>query len=237
MKKRIQYITMLLCTVSLFACKKDNYDPPASQLSGRVVYQGEAIQLEYGQVPYQLYQFGFGKVGPVNNTTFTQEGTYSVLLFDGEYKLIIPDNQGPFLWKKTAGGAPDTVTVTMRGSQTLDLEVTPFYMIRTPQFTAAAGKVTGSFKIEKIITGAGARNIDRVNLYINKTAFVSGNGSNYSIASASISGGNITDMNNVSMTVTVPALVPAQSYVFARIGLKVAGVEDMIFSPIVKLTL
>ncbi|AWO00817.1 hypothetical protein DLD77_03460 [Chitinophaga alhagiae] len=230
-------LAILLGAVTLFACKKDNYDPPASKLTGRVVYQGEPIQLEFNQVPFQLYQYGFGKVGPVSNTTFTQEGTFSVLLFDGEYKLIIPDNQGPFLWKKNGAGAPDTVVVNMSGNKELDLEVMPFYMIRDHQFSAAAGKVTGTFKIEKIITDAGARNVERVNLYINKTAFVSGNGANYSIASASISGGNITDMNNVSMTVTVPELVPAQSYVFARIGLKVAGVEDMIFSPIVKLSL
>lgn len=230
-------LAILLGAVTLFACKKDNYDPPASKLSGRVVYQGEPIHLEFNQVPFQLYQFGFGKVGPVSNTTFTQEGTFSVLLFDGEYKLIIPDNQGPFLWKKNAAGAPDTVVVNMSGNKELDLEVTPFYMIRDHQFSAAAGKVTGTFKIEKVITGTGARNIERVNLYINKTAFVSGNGANYSIASTSIGGGNITDPNNVSMTVTVPTLVPTQSYVFARIGLKVAGVEDMIFSPVVKLSL
>lgn len=230
-------LAILLGAVTLFACKKDNYDPPASKLSGRVVYQGEPIHLEFNQVPFQLYQFGFGKVGPVSNTTFTQEGTFSVLLFDGEYKLIIPDNQGPFLWKKNAAGAPDTVVVNMSGNKELDLEVTPFYMIRDHQFSAAAGKVTGTFKIEKVITGTGARNIERVNLYINKTAFVSGNGANYSIASTSIGGGNITDPNNVSMTVTVPTLVPTQSYVFARIGLKVAGVEDMIFSAVVKLSL
>lgn len=228
---------MLLCAVALFACKKDNYDPPSAQLSGRVVYQGEPLQLEYNQVPYQLYQYGFGKLGPISNTSFTQEGTYSVLLFDGEYKLIIPDNQGPFLWKKNAAGAPDTVVVNMRGNQTLDLEVTPYYMIRTPQFAAAGGNVTGTFKVEKIITDAGAKDIERVNLYINKTTFVSGNGGDYNIASASINGADITDVNNVSLSVTVPSLVPAQAYIFARIGLKVAGVEDMIFSPVVKLTL
>jgi hypothetical protein len=36
---------------------------------------------------------------------------------------------------------------------------------------------------------------------------------------------------------TVPAITPTQNYVFARIGLKVTGVEDMIFSPVVKINL
>lgn len=229
-------IAILSFSFLLYACEKDNYDPPTAQLSGKLVYKGEPIHVEFNQVPYQLFQFGFGKTGPVSNTTFTQDGTYSVLLFNGTYKLLIPNGQGPFLWKKTPGGAPDSLTVTINGSQQLDLEVTPYYMIRTPQITGAGTAVTASFKIEKVITDASARNIERVNLYINKTAFVSGNG-DYNVGNVSKPGADITDPNNVTLSVNVPTLVPAQNYVFARIGLKVAGVEDMIFSPIVKVTL
>jgi hypothetical protein len=36
--------------------------------------------------------------------------------------------------------------------------------------------------------------------------------------------------------VSVPAISPAQAYVFARIGLKIAGVEERIFSPVKKIT-
>ncbi len=231
-------IIIAILSISLFlcACDKDNYDPPSAQLSGKLVYQGEAINVEFNQVPYQLYQFGFGKTGAVSNTSFTQEGNYSVLLFNGTYKLLIPNGQGPFLWKKLPSGAPDSITVTMNGSQQLDLEVTPYYMIRTPQITAAGNNVTATFKAEKIITDANAKNIERVNLYLNRTTFVSGNG-NYNVAQVSRTGANITDPNNISLTVAVPAIVPTQNYIFARIGLKVAGVEDMIFSPVVKLTL
>lgn len=229
-------IALLSISLFLYACKKDNYDPPAAQLSGKLVYKGENINVEFNQVPYQLYQFGFGKTGPISNTSFTQDGSYSVLLFNGTYKLLIPNGQGPFLWKKTPGGAPDSLTVTINGSQQLDLEVTPYYMIRTPQITGAGTNVTANFKIEKVITDANARNIERVNLYINKTAFVSGNG-DYNVGNVSRAGADITDPNNVSLSITVPTLVPAQNYIFARIGLKIAGVEDMIFSPIVKLTL
>jgi hypothetical protein len=87
-----------------------------------------------------------------------------------------------------------------------------------------------------VVTGADAKDIEHVDLYINKTAFVSGAG-NYNVASASMAGADITDPANVALSVTVPALSPAQSYVYARVGLKIAGVEDMIFSPVVKLDL
>ncbi len=59
--------------------------------------------MEYNQVPYLLYQYGFGKVGPVSNTNFDQDGSYSVLLFDGEYKMIIPGGAGAFPLEKYAG--------------------------------------------------------------------------------------------------------------------------------------
>ena len=232
MKIVFQCIAMLaLCAVGI-SCKKDNYKEPTSSLSGRLVYKGEAIGVEYNQVPFQLYQFGFGKVGPINGA-FTQDGAYAATLFDGTYKLIIPNGQGPFKWKQLASGAPDSTTITMAGSQTLDLEVTPYYMIRTPQLTGASGKVNAVFKAEKIITDPTvAKNIERVTLFINKTQFVSGANN---IGSAGIDGGAITDPNNITLNVAVPNIAP-QTYVYARIGLKIAGVEDLIFSPLMKVS-
>lgn len=232
MNIKLHYIIALTFGITLFSCKKDNYDEPSSTLSGKLVYNGESFGLEKDQVPFELYQFGFGKVGPIG-ASFTQEGTYSAVLFDGEYKLIIPNGQGPFLWKKTATGNPDSITVSVRGSQTLDLEVTPYYLIKTPQLTAAGGKVNASFKAEKIVTDANAKNIENITLYINKTQFVSA-GNN--IANAGVAGTAITDPNNIALSVTIPSITPTQNYVFARIGLKVAGVEDRIFSPLVKIT-
>jgi hypothetical protein len=230
---KYNYILTLAIAAMLLSCKKDNYKPPATTLSGKVVYKGEALQLENNQVPYQLYQDGFGKVGAITQT-FEQDGSYSSLLFDGQYKLIIPNGQGPFIWKQNAAGDPDTLIVNLKGNQTLDLEVMPYYLIRTPQLAAASGKVTGSFKIEKIITDANAKDIENVKLYINKTQFVSEGDNN--IASTSLDGSAIVDVNNVSLSVAIPAIVPTQNYVYARIGLKISGVEDRIFSPVQKIT-
>ena len=230
---KISFYSVILpaCCAILFSCKKDNYKEPSSALSGKIVYKGEAINVENYQVPYQLYQFGFGKVGSIDGS-FTQDGTYSALLFNGNYKLIIPNGQGPFKWKQLASGAPDSIAITLNGNQTLDLEVTPYYMIRTPTLTGGAGKVSALFKAEKIITDASAKNIERVSLYINKTQFVSGANN---IAKIDLAGSAIADPNNISLSVTVPNITP-QTYVYARIGLKIEGVEDLIFSPLQKIT-
>jgi uncharacterized protein with beta-barrel porin domain len=230
---KISFYSIILSTfcIILFSCKKDNYKEPSSTLSGKIVYKGEAINVENYQVPYQLYQFGFGKVGSIDGS-FTQEGTYAAVLFNGSYKLIIPNGQGPFKWKQLTSGAPDSMAITLNGNQTLDLEVTPYYMIRTPAITGGAGKVSATFKAEKIITDASAKNIERVTLYINKTQFVSGANN---IAKIDLAGAAIADPNNISLNVTVPNIAP-QTYVYARIGLKIEGVEDLIFSPVKQIT-
>lgn len=247
MKIIFNYFVIVLLCASVISCKKDNYDPPASYLTGRVVYKGEALGLEYNQVNYQLYQFGFGRIGAIGvirdpgdanrtitlTTTFAQDGSYSSLLYDGEYKMTMPPGQGPFMWRQTAGGKADTVSITMNGSQTLDVEVTPYYMIRTPQIAKGGTGITASFKAEKIITdAANGKNIERAFLYINKTQFVSGADN---IARTELAGSAITDPNNITMSVAVPNISPTQDYVYARIGLKIASVEDLIFSPLVRI--
>jgi hypothetical protein len=235
MKNKMSYIMMaVLLTASFISCKKDNYAPPQATLSGRLMYSGEQVNVEVNQVPFQLFQFGFGKVGAISST-FEQDGKFSALLFDGEYKLTVPANQGPFLWKRTANGSQDSITIQMAGSQSLDVEVTPYYMIRNTVFAANDNKVTATFNLEKVITDANAKNIERVNLYINKTQFVSAG--DYNLAGTQLTAAQITSMTGVNMSVGIPTISPAQSYIFARVGLKIAGVEDMIFSSVQRIDL
>jgi hypothetical protein len=230
MKIKFHYIILGLLLATM-GCKKDNYDAPASKLAGHLTYKGEAINVEYNQVPFEIYQPGFGKTGPIRGT-FQQDGSYSTLLFNGNYKFTIPPNQGPFMWKELGSGKRDTLAIAVSGSQNLDIEVTPYYLIHNTKITGASKVVTAVFDLQKVITDANAKDIENVILYINKTQFVSA-GDNQ-IASATLAGSAITSMTNVSMNIDVPTITPSQNYVFARVGLKVAGVEDLIFSSVVK---
>ncbi len=230
--KIFHYIFFLVLISVMISCKKDNYEEPSATLTGRIVYKGEPLNFEYNRVNYELYQPGFGKTGPIGSV-FTPEGTFSHLLFDGNYKLVVPAGQGPFVWKQTAGGKPDSVAINLNGSTNLDIEVMPYFMIRTPQLTYAGGKVTGTCKLEKVVTDGNAKSIERVTLYISKLQFAD---SQTNVATTNLAGSAITDLNNVSLSVTVPALVPTQNYVYARIGVKFSGVDDMIFGPTTKLS-
>jgi hypothetical protein len=217
----------------LASCGYDNFDEPASKLEGKLVYKGEAINVSYNDVTFQLWEPGWQKKGEIN-VSVNQDGTYGAMLFDANYKLVIPKNQGPFMSLTNAETKSDTILVNLKGSKVMDIEVMPYYMIRTPQFAVSGREVTGTFKVEKIITDANAKNVERVNLYVNKTQFVDFRSN---VASSELAGASVTAGNTITLKTTVPALTPTQNYVFARIGLKIAGVEDMIFSPVVKVNL
>ena len=237
---------MLLLTVGLAACQKDNFAPPQSTFSGRVVYKGDPILVQSANVTapnnnsdfpvyLELWQAAYNNRSSIR-IPLKQDGSFSALLFDGNYKLIVPNGQGPFLWKRTAANTPDSLNINIQGSQTMDIEVMPYYMLRSPQFTVSGRKVAGSVKLEKIITDAvNGKTVERVSLYVNTTQFVdAGN----SINKADLAGSAIKDLNSVSLTTAdIPALVPSQSYVYARIGLKITGVEDMIYTPVQKMNL
>ncbi len=217
----------------LASCGKDNFTEPGSKLEGKLVYNGEAINVSYNDVTFQLWEPGWQKKGEIN-VAVDQDGSYSALLFNANYKLIIPSNQGPFRSKTNTETGSDTILVNLKGNQVLDIEVEPYFMIRTPQFTVAGREVTGTFKAEQIITGANAKSIERVNLYVNKTQFVDFRSN---VVASELAGGSITDLNSIVLKATVPDITPTQNYVFVRIGLKVEGIEDMIFSPVVKVNL
>ena len=233
MKNSKYFIIAVFVVLFLSACKKDNYDAPAADFTGRIVYRGEAIPVEFDQVPFELWQSGFGNNSAIR-VSVAQDGSFSAKLFDGNYRLVFSENQGPFLWKKNAAGRQDSIAVNISGSKVMDIEVTPYYMIRTPVFAVAAGKVNASCKLEKIITDvANGKEIQEVRLFINKTQFVDGNNN---IATQTLSGAAISDLNNLNMSVAIPAIVPTQNYVFARIAVKIAGVDDLLFTQVNKLS-
>jgi len=230
MKIRIHFIPVMALLVLVASCAKDNFTEPKSTLSGQIVYQGEPVGVEYNQVRLQLWQPGFGKLAAID-AQVAQDGSYSATLFNGKYKMVVPRGRGPFRTLEKDAASKDTLFVTLEGNQEVDLEVLPYYMIRTPQFTGAENKVTANFKLEKIITDANAKDIERVSLFVNKTEFVS---RATNVSATDIVGADIKDLNAISVSTDIPTLVPTQKYVFVRVGVKIKDVEDMIFSPVQK---
>jgi len=233
MKMKFHLIYTLALSSLFFSCDKDNYTAPKSELAGQIVYKGEPVGVEFAQVRVQLWQPGFGKLAAID-AGVSQDGAYSALLFNGDYKLVFPKGDGPFKTIVKDAAVMDTLFVKVAGNQKLDLEVLPYYMIRNTKFSGGESKVSVSLKLEKIITGVDSKEIERVSLYVNTSQFVS-RGVNISVKD--VNGSDIKDLNTISLITTVPALPKAQNYVYARVGVKIRDVEDMVFSTVEKVQL
>ena len=225
------YILFLGLTLSLGSCEIDNYDEPETLFEGQLTYEGQPIGVAADEVRFQLWQSGFGNEGPID-VHVAQDGSFSALLFDGEYKLDFLDGEGPFVVNPANGQQGDTIFLNLEGDTTMELEVVPYYMIRDAQFNAAGGTVAATAEIEQIITGENARNLERVALYLNGTRFVSGV-ADENIASTDA---DLTDLGDIDVSVDVPDGYD-RDYIFARIGVKIEGVEDMLYSRVEKLDL
>tara|TARA_R110002049_G_scaffold9962_2_gene49679 strand:- start:54138 stop:54800 length:663 start_codon:yes stop_codon:yes gene_type:complete len=212
----------------------DNFDAPSSFLTGSITYNGESINVGRNRVRFELRQPGYALTGAID-VAIAQDGSFSSRLFDGKYKLSFVPNDGPF---RTV--ATDTIYFDLKGNKTMDIEVDPYYMVRNAQITNSGSVINASCSLEKIITGADEKTIESARLFVNRTQFVDDTNegkaweatadiSNLSAVTASV------DISTVDNTPDKPE--PDQNYLFARIGVKISGVEDLLYSEVVKINL
>ena len=71
-------------------------------------------------------------------------------------------------------------------------------------------------------------------VYVNKRQFVSP-ASNTGLTE--LAGSDIANMNSIALNVSILPITPTQNYVFARTAVKIAGVEDMLFTSPSKVSL
>ncbi|MGK9117772.1 DUF3823 domain-containing protein [Olivibacter jilunii] len=224
MKKYIIKVAFSLILLSFVGCGKDNYDAPESTLTGRVVFQGQALQVRGTdeRVRLQLYQDGYAKRDPIE-VFVGQDGSFSAKLFDGHYKLVTRDGNGPWV------NSRDTTEVELRGTTSVDLEVTPYFTIANPFISLDGNMMNTSFTINQVVETA---EIDRVILLLNSTSFVDDGfnvmrrefTSNINIGSNSLS----ADFSEEDKAMNAKTL-------FGRICVWTKGADQGIYSPVVRL--
>ena len=224
------YICLFAVALLFASCEIDNYEEPESFFTGQIVYNGEPIEVGAREVRFQLFQPGFGNLGPLD-MHLDLDGSFSGRFFDGDYKLKFINGQGPFKAYEVNEQQGDTIFISLRGNTEMDIEVLPYYMLSNESFSTGATAVDASANFEQIITDADARNIDFARLYLNDTEQVSNNGDYHMVW---------TDMTVGTGTLSGSTGIPDdynKPYIFECIGVKIAGVEDMLFSPVQKLDL
>ncbi|MDG3583859.1 DUF3823 domain-containing protein [Galbibacter pacificus] len=231
---KARYLIILIgAFIILASCNDiDNFDEPGTFLTGNVVYNQDPVPVGNNEVEFQLWQPGFGTLTPLG-VRIAQDGSFSARLYNGDYKLVFVDGQGPFRTNIVNEQQQDTIFIDIDGDKEISIEVTPYYLIQNASFNKTGNSIEGTCRLEKIITDADAKNIERVTLYVNETQFVSDNG-DYNDARID---GDFTNPNAVSMTVEIPEMLASKEYLYTRIGVKIAGVEDMIYSQVEKIDL
>ncbi|GAA4416230.1 DUF3823 domain-containing protein [Nibrella viscosa] len=216
---------LLALTMLLAGCEKDNYEPPKSTLTGRVVYQNQPIGVRSNGVQLELWQRGYQLFTKIP-VYVDQDGSFSASLFDGDYQLVRLRGNGPWV------DNTDTIKVQVRGTATVEVPVQPYYVVKNEMIQKSGNAVTATAKIDPVVT---SRAIERVTLYLGSTTIVDANNN---AGTHNLTGTALADLSKtLSFSVTVPASLANKEYAFARIGVKTVGVAEMLYSPVQKVAL
>ena len=214
--KILSNIFSLLVLVVLFSgCGKDNYDAPDSRLTGTITYNGEALNLRgTGEaIQLQLFQDGYDKHDPIS-VYVGQDGVFSAMLFDGEYKLVTRDGNGPW--------------VNNRDTMVIKLEVTPYFLIKNEQISVSESEMTASFTIEQIVPSA---TINKVMLILSKTQFVDDVNNVFRQDISDVKSGTVSFTADISGNTDVSNA----KALYARVGVLANGADQAIYSSIVRI--
>ena len=114
------FIIIICCLLTANSCSYDNFDEPKSMLTGKAIYNGEPVSVRSGSSEFALFQDGYALHGSIP-VYIAQDGSYSVNLFNGDYKLVRVGNAP---WERPSN---DTIRITVKGNTIQDIPVTPYF--------------------------------------------------------------------------------------------------------------
>jgi hypothetical protein len=198
-------------------CAKDNFKAPESKLTGRVVYQDQNVGVRSTGVVFEIWQHGyqlFTKI-PLN---IAQDGTFSALLFDGDYKLVRTKGAGPWV------DVSDSIDVKVQGATTVNIPVDPYFMVKNVSFVKNGATVEVTFTVQAVNT---TKTLELVRLYIGPNLILDQNNNSANIQALAAA---VNTAAPVKLRVSIPAAIATQDYIFARVGVKTTGIAELMYS-------
>lgn len=210
--------TALAAAAATFAaCGLDSYDEPDAQLTGRVIDRNGnpvGVMGSREQVTLQLWQPSYPLNADAINVNVSQDGSFSAMVFDGDYVLKMRNNTGPWV------NSPDSVVISVRGNTAADFPVTPYYTLSSVTYALNGATLTSTFTITEATAG---RSIDEVALIVNKTRFVGFD----SEVQVKREAGNAS-AGSQTLTMDVGDLAEHHK-LYARVGLRISGVGQGLY--------
>ena len=223
MKKYILY-SLISISMVLAGCELDNFDAPKAMLEGQVTYQGEPISVRSNSAEFQIWQDGYA-LNELIPVFIAQDGTYSVSLFEGEYKLV---RRGGDPWLPQLN---DTIVVQVSGNTQVDVPVTPYINISNENFQMNGSTLSANFQIDQIVADT---NVQEISIMLSRNILVDR---------------NINDFNKVielesfefgtsnSVAIEIPESLRDEGYLFVRIGAKSSMANELIYTNAQKIDL
>ena len=229
MKNKFILLAVFILAIFTAGCTVDNYDPPSSFLTGRVVYNNVPVGVRSNATQLELWQYNWDTKGVIARAKIAvyiaQDGSYSARLFDGNYKLV------------RLAGAPwvtqtDSIDVTVSGNTAVDVPVTPYFTISGETFTynKADSSLTSTCNITKVGTAA----ITNVTLYAGVTSIVDNTNSSQNNALTT----GLTDLSTAKTNkITLTSVNKKKDFIYARLAVLCAGSSERVFTQVQKIAL
>lgn len=228
MKKILYSLSLAVAfCCALSSCGYDNVDEITSTITGNIQYKGQNLQLRgsSGAIQLMLYQTGYQLNSPIT-VYANQDGKFSAVVGDGNYKIVTRDNNGP--WVNTR----DTTNINLKGHAEVNIEVTPYFLLSNPTATLSGNTLTVGFTVQQIVSTAA---IDHAIVCVGTTSIVD---EQYNAMSATIAASNVKiGANTVSQTLTDAQVATIKSAVkpCVRVGLRTKGASQSIYTTLVDL--
>lgn len=223
----IKYLFITFLVFILTNCKLDNFDAPTSQLKGRFVYNGEALQMRGtggdGDQIINAVQIDerFENVGTIP-IFVNSNGEFNNLMYDGHYKLVVRQDKGPWIPIK------DSIDVYIDGNTNLDIEVTPYFMLKNSEITLDNNVVNVKTDVEQIVEYA---TISELKVYLSSTQFVDDRVriGEYTCPNSKVGS------NEFNFDFSNDDKIKNSKFLFARVAVKANGANEYIFSNVIQL--
>ncbi|WP_339878252.1 DUF3823 domain-containing protein [uncultured Algoriphagus sp.] len=217
--KSINTYLILLIAIALASCEFDNFEEPKSTLSGRLVYNGETLGLRSNGVELELWQRGYDLFQKIP-VYVAQDGTFSAVLFDGDYKMTLIRGNGPWMDRT------DSIDVQVRGSQMIDVEVQPYYVVNNTSVNVNGNNLSVTFTIDDINPD---RNLEFAAIYMGRTSITDAvrNEGVFNIPADQIVLGT-----PLTVEFPIPEALAGRSEIFVRVGAKTVGIPELVYTQV-----